>query len=81
MNFSNFDISKNDSLYILKMDVLVEHIIKIEYEVYYNFSYNNYTKLDLEVCKGIKIDILKISFIKRNIVIKVVVYIMIYAIH
>ena len=52
-----YNISKNDSLYILKMDVLVEHIIKIEYEVYYNFSYNNYTKLDLDVCKDIKIDI------------------------
>ena len=35
----------------------MEHIVKIEYEVYYNFSYNNYTKLDLDVCKGIKIDI------------------------
>ena len=48
----------NESLYILKIDILVEYIKKIEYEVYYNFSSNKLTKLNLTVCKGIKIDIL-----------------------
>ena len=53
-----YNISMNESLYILKIDILVEYIKKIEYEVYYNFSSNKLTKLNLTVCKGIKIDIL-----------------------
>ena len=53
-----YDISKNDSLYILKIDRIVDNMQKIEYEVYYNFSSNNLTKLNLTVCKDIKIDIL-----------------------
>ena len=52
-----YKISKNESLYILKIDILVDYIQKIEYEVYYNFSENNITKLDLTICKDIKIDI------------------------
>ena len=52
-----YNISINDSLYILKIDYFIENKLKIEYEVYYNFSSNNLTKLNLTVCKGIKIDI------------------------
>ena len=48
----------NDSLYILKIDLMVDNIQKIEYELYYNFSTNHLTKLNLTVCKDIKIDIL-----------------------
>ena len=55
---NEYNISMNDSLYILKIDILVDNIQNIEYEVYYNFSSNNLTKLDLTVCKDIKIDIL-----------------------
>ena len=52
-----YNISIDDSLYLLKIDYLIDNILKIEYEVYYNFSINNLTKLDLANCKGIKIDI------------------------
>ena len=51
-----YNISLNDSLYIFKIDILF-NILKIEYEVYYPFSINNLTKLDLSVCKDTKIDI------------------------
>ena len=53
------NIPINDSLYILKIDAIVEQlkIPKIEYELYYPFSRNNITKLDLSVCKDIKINI------------------------
>ena len=36
---------------------MVDNILKIEYEVYYPFLPNNFTKLNLSVCKNIKIDI------------------------
>ena len=52
-----YKISKNDSLYILKIDVIINNIQKVEYEVYYLFNKNNLTKLDLTICKNIKIDI------------------------
>ena len=52
-----YNISINDSLYILKIDVEVDNMKKVEYEVYYPFSTNNLTKLNLSVCKNIKIDI------------------------
>ena len=61
-----YNISLNDSLYMLKIDILVDNIPKIEYEVYYNFSSDNLTKLNLTVCEGIKIDI----FIPQDIPIK-----------
>ena len=32
-------------------------MFKVEYEVYYPFSPNNFTKLNLSICSGIKIDI------------------------
>ena len=53
-----YNISLNDSLYILKIDLLVDGIQKVEYEVYYNFSLNDLTKLNLTVCENVKIDIL-----------------------
>ena len=52
-----YNISINESLYIVMIDILVENIQKLEYEVYYNFSSNNTTKLNLTVCKDIRIDI------------------------
>ena len=52
-----YNISKNDSLNILMVDKLEDYIHKIEYEVYYNFSLNNLTKLNLTSCEGIRIDI------------------------
>ena len=58
-----YNISINESLYIFKIDILIDYMIKIEYEVYYNFSSNNLTKLNLTFCKDIKIDI----FIPKDI--------------
>ena len=52
-----YNISQNDSLYILKLDTLMDNIQKVEYEVYYPFSLNNLTMLDLSICKNITIDI------------------------
>ena len=52
-----YNISKNESLFIVMIDILVENIQKLEYEVYYNFSSNNITKLNLTLCKDIRIDI------------------------
>ena len=55
-----YNISKNDSLYIL-LYIFEEDgmkIPKVEYEVYYPFLYNNnYTKLNLTLCKDTKIEI------------------------
>ena len=53
-----YNISMNESLYILKIELLEDYEHKIDYEVYYNFSTNNLTKLNLTFCKNIKIDIL-----------------------
>ena len=55
----------NDSLYILMINALLlkEKIQKVEYEVYYSFNEINLTKLNLSICKDIKIEIL----IPRNI--------------
>ena len=52
-----YNISSNEILYILKIDLIVENIQKVEYEVYYNFTKNNLTKLNLTVCKNIEIAI------------------------
>ena len=54
-----YNISQNDTLYILKIDVKQEgyQIPKIIYEVYYPLFGNNLIKLNLTVCEGIKIDI------------------------
>ena len=54
-----YNISLNDSLYIFKIDTKIENIQKIEYELYYQFIKNNnsFTKLDLSICEGLKVDI------------------------
>jgi hypothetical protein len=52
-----YNISQNDDLYIIKIDALVDNIHKIEYDVYYQFSLNNLTKLNLSICKDVKIDL------------------------
>jgi len=56
---NEYNISKNDPLYILQIISEVEgmKIPKIEYDVYYPFYYNNLTKLDLSLCKEVKIQI------------------------
>ena len=67
-----YNISKNNSLYILKVDLIKEQIHKVEYEVYYPFFPNNLTQLNLSICKDIKIfisipfDIPKGQIIKYN---------------
>ena len=55
----NYNISNNDSLYILQIITEEEgmKIPKIEYEVYYPLNSNNLTKLDLFLCKDTKIEI------------------------
>jgi len=53
----NYNILKTDSFYILKVDALIDNIPKVEYEVYYPFTINNFTKLNLSICKNIKIEI------------------------
>ena len=54
-----YDIPKDDELYILKIDKYLDglNIPKIEYEIYYPFSPNNLTKLDMSICKNVKINI------------------------
>ena len=53
-----YNISTNEPLYILEIISREEgmKIPKIDYEIYYPF-YNNITKLDLNLCKGTKIEI------------------------
>ena len=56
----NYSISDNDPLYILEIICEEEgmKIPKIEYEVYYPlYDNNNFTKLNLEICRNTKIDI------------------------
>ena len=53
-----YNISQNDSLILFKIDALIDNILKVEYELYYPFTENNLTKLDLSFCKDKKIDIL-----------------------
>ena len=56
---SEYNISLNDSLYILQIIYQEEgmKIPKIDYEIYYPFCDNNLTKLNLNFCKGTKIEI------------------------
>ena len=56
---SFYNISHNNSLYILKIEKREEgmKIPKVEYEVYYPLYERNLTKLNLTVCKNMKIDI------------------------
>ena len=53
-----YNISKNDSLYILKIDIKQEgyYIPKIEYEVYYPLNGSSLIKLDLTVCQNTEIE-------------------------
>ena len=55
-----YNISQNDSLYIIKIDVKEKgmNIPKIEFELYYPLFNNTLIKLDLTECKSKKIDIL-----------------------
>ena len=52
-----YNISKEDPLYILKIEVNIEgmKIPKIEYEIYYPLNESNLTKLDLSICQNEKI--------------------------
>ena len=54
-----YNIPKNKSLYILKIDVKQEglKIPKIEYEVYYPLFGRELIKLNLTVCENSKIDL------------------------
>ena len=56
-----YNITENDTLYILLIIAEEEgmNISKIEYEIYYPFNdvNNNFTKLNLNVCKETKIEI------------------------
>ena len=54
-----YNISKNKSLYILKVDVVQDglQIPKIEYEVYYPLFGGSLIKLNLTSCKDSKIDL------------------------
>ena len=56
---NSYNISFNNSLYIIKLDVVEEgmKIPKIEYEVYYPLFDENLIKLNLTSCKDTKIDI------------------------
>ena len=55
-----YNIPKNKSLYILKLDIKQEgyKIPKIEYEVYYPLFGSNLIKLNLTVCSNIKINLI-----------------------
>ena len=54
-----YNISNNNSLFILKFDIFEKgmKIPKIEYEVYYPLNNSNLIKLNLSFCKNMKIDI------------------------
>ena len=56
---NEYNISYNDSLYILKIEIYKEgmKIPKIEYEVYYPLYNQNLIKLNLSICKNEKIDL------------------------
>ena len=56
---NEYNISKNDSLYILQMiyEEKGMKIPKVEYEVYFPIYINNLTKLNLTLCKGTKVEI------------------------
>ena len=54
---NQYKISKNDSLYLLIVNGRIDNIPKVEYEVFYPFSQNNFSTLNLSICKDMKIDI------------------------
>ena len=55
----NYNISENDTLYILKIDINLEglKIPKIEYEVYYPLYNKTLSTLNLSICKYTKINL------------------------
>ena len=54
---NKYKISKNDSLYLLIVNGRIDNIPKVEYEVFYPFFHNNFSTLNLSICKNMKIDI------------------------
>jgi len=52
-----YNLQKTDNLYILKIDNYLTQIPKVEYEIYYQNSSKKFEKLNLSICKNIKIDI------------------------
>ena len=66
---NEYNISSNDSLYILMLDIPQEgmKIPKVEYNVYYLNDESNLIQLDLTVCQNTKIEILIPVSIEENI--------------
>ena len=65
-----YNISKNDSLYVIKVDVFFDDFVipKVEYEVFYPYNETNITQLNLSICKNIKINIrLPLNISKEDI--------------
>ena len=64
-----YNISNNSYLYILKIDFKEEgmKIPKIEYEIFFPLIENELKKLNLTICKNLKIDILNPIKINENI--------------
>ena len=56
---NKYNISDNDTLYIVKLDIYLEgmKIPKIEYEVYYPFYNETLEQLNLSFCQGMKIEL------------------------
>ena len=54
-----YNISKNDSIYILKIDIYTPGFLtpKVEYELYYPSKSKNLSMVDLTICKNLPIDI------------------------
>ena len=54
-----YNISKNDSIYILKIDIYTPGFLtpNVEYELYYPSKSKNLTLIDLTICKNIPIDV------------------------
>ena len=63
-----YNISYNESLYILKIDIQKSDmkIPKLEYEIFFPLNDNNLTKLNLSICKNINIDISLPIFLEKN---------------
>ena len=65
-----YNISYNNSLYLIKVDIKEEgmNIPKVEYEVYYPlYDDEELIKLNLEQCKGMKVDISIPAYINDSI--------------
>ena len=52
-----YNISINNSLYILKIDTVINNIHKVEYQIYYPMVNNESNKLNLSKCQNMKINI------------------------